>query len=300
MVYELWGDDAPVTALRTLRSHVSRLRRVLPCPEQLITRRPGYTLEVAANSIDAAVFERLADRARRDLDRDTHSAADSAAAALGLWRGRALDDLLGFEFAEREARRLEERRVSATELRLDADLRLGRHDHVLPELRALVVDHPFYERFLGVCAVLAGEPEAGSLLEDARERLRLIGDDNCLITAVGWLGVVRERNGRSDAAACYAEAARVSRKIHHKPGLAMSFDRIARLAYRSGRTSSAVRLAGAVHSAVEGISLAPYYLAEHRALIEEIGEGELPTGGEDLEELVPYALEVAAELTGQG
>ena len=186
MVYELWGDDAPVTALRTLRSHVSRLRRVLPCPEQLITRRPGYTLEVAANSIDAAVFERLADRARRDLDRDTHSAADSAAAALGLWRGRALDDLLGFEFAEREARRLEERRVSATELRLDADLRLGRHDHVLPELRALVVDHPFYERFLGVCAVLAGEPEAGSLLEDARERLRLIGDDN--VSSPRWVG----------------------------------------------------------------------------------------------------------------
>lgn len=177
MIYELWGDDAPPTALRTLRSHVSRLRRSLPEPERLITRRPGYSLEVARDSIDAAVFERLADRARRELDQDARSAADGAAAALRLWKGRALDDLLGFEFAEREALRLEERRVSATELRLDADLRLGHHDLVLSELRALVGEHPFYERFwaqLMLALYRAGRAgEAVRVFEEAR---RVLGE----------------------------------------------------------------------------------------------------------------------------
>jgi len=152
---------------------------------------------------------------------------------------------------------------------------------------------------VGLCATLSGEPEAGPLLEDARERLRLIGDDNCLISAVGWLGTVRERENSSGAASCYAEAARVSRKIHHQSGMAMSLDRIARLAYRSGRTAPATRLIAAVQATVVGIPLAPYYLAEHQALVEEIGEGELPAGGEPLEDLMPYALELAAELAGE-
>jgi len=111
-----------------------------------------------------------------------------------------------------------------------------------------------------VCRVLAGEPELAPSLEDARERLRLIGDDNCLISAAGWLGTVRERDGLSDAASCYAEAAGVSRRIHKNAGLAMSIDRIARLAYRSGRTRAAARMVGAVQNAVGGIALAPYYM----------------------------------------
>ncbi len=146
MVFELWGDHVPPTALRTLRSHVSRLRKALPGVD-LVTRRPGYVLEVSPEVIDAARFEKLTDRARRQLEGNTSSAAASAAEALELWRGRALDDLLGFEFAEREARRLEERRLAATELRVEADLRLGRHEAVLPELRALVGTYPFHERF---------------------------------------------------------------------------------------------------------------------------------------------------------
>ena len=66
--------------------------------------------------------------------------------ALGLWRGQAYGDFAYEEFARAEAERLEELRLAALEERIEAELELGRHDDLLPELRSLAAAHPGRER----------------------------------------------------------------------------------------------------------------------------------------------------------
>src|SRR3954447_3939041 len=124
----LWGEDAPSGAVRTVQVHVARLRKALDDPEGLATTPAGYLLRVRAGELDAERFERqVADR-REAL---AAGRADDAAAvlreALGLWRGPALADLAAAPFAPAEVARLEEQRVAAVEVRVDAELAAGRH-----------------------------------------------------------------------------------------------------------------------------------------------------------------------------
>ena len=62
--------------------------------------------------------------------------------AESLWRGPALADLEFEPFARLEAQRLEELRLLALEERIDAELALGRHAALCPELQTLADDHP--------------------------------------------------------------------------------------------------------------------------------------------------------------
>jgi len=165
MVFELWGDAPPTTADRTLRSHVSKLRRALGGDDSpILTQRPGYVLATDRADIDAALFESLADKAAGLPD--ARDMGNLAREALSLWRGEALADLIGFRFAETEARRLEERRLGTVELRLEADLRVGLHEQVIPELRTLVAEHPYRERFWGkLMLALYRSGRAGEALE---------------------------------------------------------------------------------------------------------------------------------------
>lgn len=59
-------------------------------------------------------------------------------AALGLWRGSALDGLPDGSFAQPVAARLEELRLTAREDRFDAELRLGKHAEDPPSPRRCV------------------------------------------------------------------------------------------------------------------------------------------------------------------
>ena len=76
--------------------------------------------------------------------------ADRAAVVLGealeLWRGPALADFVDERFAQGDRVRLEELKASALELRLEAELALGRHDLVATEVEALIAEHPLRER----------------------------------------------------------------------------------------------------------------------------------------------------------
>ena len=69
--------------------------------------------------------------------------------ALELWRGPALDDFTYEPFAQAAIVRLEELRLVALERRIEADLALGRHADLVPELEGLVTDHPLRERLRG-------------------------------------------------------------------------------------------------------------------------------------------------------
>ena len=129
----LWGEQPPASAPKMLQIYVSGLRRALDGNgARIVTRGRGYELQLPADSLDTVRFERLVDVRPRD--------------ALGLWRGAALADLADEPFAAAEIRRLEELRLRATELAIDADLAAGRHAEVVGELDALVAQQPLRER----------------------------------------------------------------------------------------------------------------------------------------------------------
>ncbi|HYZ20088.1 MAG TPA: BTAD domain-containing putative transcriptional regulator [Gaiellaceae bacterium] len=151
LIDELWGHTPPPTATKTLRAHVSRLRKALDGDAGLLeTRGHGYLLKIEPAQLDAERFQRLLEDGRRALARrEAESAVAKLDAALALWRGPALADFAYDSFARGEIERLEELRLSAVEERIDAELALGRHGEVVAELETLVARHPLRERLRG-------------------------------------------------------------------------------------------------------------------------------------------------------
>jgi len=150
----LWGDAPPKSAMGTLQAYVSNLRRALE-PDRdpgapstvLVTRPPGYLLDIDASHIDITRFERLVEEGEAALD---DGAYDLAAArlreALALWRGPALAEVAYESFAQGEINRLEELRLAAQEAWAEAELRAGHHNDVAAELTTLVAQHPLRSR----------------------------------------------------------------------------------------------------------------------------------------------------------
>ncbi len=149
LIDELWGEDSPEDAAAALRVNVSRLRKALP-ENVLATRSPGYVVRLEPGALDLHRFERLVDEGRSLLARGLAAeASERLREALALWRGPALADFAYESFAQAAITRLEEVRLAALDLRIDADLVLGRHDELVGELEALVADHPLRERLRG-------------------------------------------------------------------------------------------------------------------------------------------------------
>ncbi len=148
LIAELWGDDPPDRAANLVSVYVLRLRRALGDPEGrvLTTRAPGYQLLLDPVELDAGRFEALAGQGRRALAAgDCLRAAELLAEALGLWRGRALADVPPSALVTAEASRLEESRLAALELRIEADVGCGLNAQLVPELRRLLSDQPLRE-----------------------------------------------------------------------------------------------------------------------------------------------------------
>jgi DNA-binding SARP family transcriptional activator/Tfp pilus assembly protein PilF len=153
LIAELWGDRPPDRAANLVSIYVLRLRRVLGDRDGhlLTTRAPGYQLRLQPGELDAEQFQALAGQGRRTLaEGDFRAAADVLAEALGLWRGRALADVPPFALVTAEAERLEESRLTALELRIEADLGCGMHAQLVPELRRLLSDQPLREGLWGL------------------------------------------------------------------------------------------------------------------------------------------------------
>jgi predicted ATPase/DNA-binding SARP family transcriptional activator len=141
LVDELWGEHPPATAATSLRNLVAQLRRRLGA-ETIVTRPPGYLLEVGDDELDLRRFERLVAEAR---DADLERAARLLCEALALWRGPAFAEF-DESFGRIEARRLEDLRLAALEERIETDLARGRDVELIGELEALVANHPHRER----------------------------------------------------------------------------------------------------------------------------------------------------------
>lgn len=145
LVEALWPGEAPETAEHAIQVYVSQLRKGLGA--EAITRRgSGYALELDPERVDLRRFSRLVGEGRQALTAgDPAAATTTLAEALALWRGPALQDFTYDPFAQAEIARLGDLRLDALEARIDADLALGRHVDLVPEIEGLVRAHPLRE-----------------------------------------------------------------------------------------------------------------------------------------------------------
>jgi WD40 repeat protein/serine/threonine protein kinase len=147
LIDQVWGDEPPDTARKTLQSYVTRLRKALG-RERLEWRAPGYILHLDSGELDAARFELLLREAKAAAERpDTASALYRR--ALELWRGSAFADLGEDGLLPAEAMRLEELRMQAVEGMVAADLDAGRQADVVAQLESLIREEPLREGFWG-------------------------------------------------------------------------------------------------------------------------------------------------------
>ena len=144
LIDELWGASPPETAPTALQVHVSQLRKALG-RDLILTQPPGYLIRVGDGELDLDRFEQLVAAAPAE---EPVQAARLLREGLALWRGAPLAELSD-SFAPAERRRLEEQRLGALEQRIQADLALGRHAELVPELEGLVREHWQRERLRG-------------------------------------------------------------------------------------------------------------------------------------------------------
>ncbi|WP_344163506.1 AfsR/SARP family transcriptional regulator [Kribbella yunnanensis] len=151
LIDRLWQDDMPPDARATAQAYVMRLRRVLGETDRssgiIRTESGGYRLTIAPEQLDLLRFHAALRKAEAGEDPATEAA--QLQEALALWRGRPLTDVPSDLLHREELPRLEELRCQALERRMQLDLDLGRHNQVVPELRALVSEYPFREAFWG-------------------------------------------------------------------------------------------------------------------------------------------------------
>lgn len=171
----IWGEHPPSDATNALQRLVSRLRKALP-DGVIEGQTDGYRLALEPDAVDAVRFERLVS-AGRTLAENSPRRVQLLAAALGLWRGAAMQDIglqdsAAFDTA---VARLDSLRLTATEERIDAEIALGRGAEMVVELTDLVAAHPVRERFAAAlmrALVAAGrDSEALQVYERAREAL---------------------------------------------------------------------------------------------------------------------------------
>jgi len=149
IVDAIWGLDTPRTAGGTVRTYISRLRRILDEDDAhqvtIVSLAGGYTLRAPAESTDVGLFRRQVARAQTARQRGDLAAASTAyREALALWRGTALAGLPG-SFAAAQRERLGEQQIATLGERIAIDLALGRHAELTIELSTLVAAHPLRE-----------------------------------------------------------------------------------------------------------------------------------------------------------
>jgi DNA-binding SARP family transcriptional activator/Tfp pilus assembly protein PilF len=194
----LWGAAPPTSAVANLHTYVARLRKLLATgarqvghqavmgvggadpggPPRLRTEGGGYALAVAPGELDLLQFEQLVKHGRQALADGQHAvAAERLTRALGLWRGRPLEDLPVPDDLTPALAGLEDQHLTVVEDCVDARLALGQHTELAAEVRALTKAHPLRER-LWTQRMLA-EYRAGrqaDALASYRQLYRLLDD----------------------------------------------------------------------------------------------------------------------------
>jgi DNA-binding SARP family transcriptional activator/tetratricopeptide (TPR) repeat protein len=157
LIDTVWGERPPPTVRQSLQNHVAALRRVieqagtpLGQPRTLLTRDPGYVLQVDPDQVDLHRFRRLVDEGRAALEGGAPCKAGKLLhQAVSLWRGPVLTDVVAAGASWPELAGIDELEISAVETRIEADLVAGRHAELIGELEAVIRRHPLREHLHG-------------------------------------------------------------------------------------------------------------------------------------------------------
>ncbi|MEN3535214.1 BTAD domain-containing putative transcriptional regulator [Microbispora sp. ZYX-F-249] len=139
LIEGLYGGHPTKSARNQVQRGVGELRKH---GVSIIERDGSYMIDTSLDAVDAWEFKKLTEQASAAVP-----PADKATLlwrALRVWRGPALGDLDSDVFRA-AAIEWEERRLTALEARVDAELALGGHGEIIPELQRLVIDHPLRE-----------------------------------------------------------------------------------------------------------------------------------------------------------
>ncbi|MGW1375042.1 AfsR/SARP family transcriptional regulator [Streptomyces sp. NPDC002446] len=155
LIAELWGERVPRSALTTLQTYVYHARKSLAnglrlqkTERILVTRPSGYLIAVDDSALDASRFEELVAQGSGFLGSgDAESAATRISEALRLSRGPAFAGMPIGKVLDAHITYLQELRLNAIGIRIEAHQRLGRHRELVPELRTLVSENPLNEGF---------------------------------------------------------------------------------------------------------------------------------------------------------
>lgn len=174
----VWDDSPPQSAVALVHTYVSALRRGAGLGDALVTRAPGYLLDVAPDDSDLELFEQHLDIARRaERAGDHERAAQHYELAIGLWRGPAFGGV-DATFARVRADGLAEERLGAEEGFARCRLAQGRASELTQPLRALVAAHPLREEARGLLMRVLYETgrQADALAVYRESRARLLGE----------------------------------------------------------------------------------------------------------------------------
>lgn len=169
---EVWGDDPPRSAALNLRSYVMQLRRQV-AGDSLVTSPAGYLLKVGEHELDLLQFQSECARGRTAIARGDLRTADQALGnALGLWRGRAVEDIASGPKLRAAAEQLTEQHLAAAEDHADVQLALGKHAAVARTFRGLAEQYPLRESIRSrlMLALYRSGDVAGAL--DVYDRVR--------------------------------------------------------------------------------------------------------------------------------
>ncbi|WP_345624345.1 AfsR/SARP family transcriptional regulator [Streptomyces ziwulingensis] len=162
LMEEIWGDAIPRSSTTTLQTYILQLRKLIAealppgspdgAKAVLVTHFNGYELVLDSCACDVWEFERLSVKGDLALKSgDAAAASKYLARALKVWRGPALIDVPAGRVLHMESIGFEEGRMRVQEQRILADMNLGNHFTLIPELRMLVAQNPMDER---LCAML--------------------------------------------------------------------------------------------------------------------------------------------------
>ncbi|WP_279579857.1 AfsR/SARP family transcriptional regulator [Fodinicola feengrottensis] len=181
LVEFIWSEAPPPSAVAALQNYVAALRQALepdrssPVKHRLIrSSSGGYLLDTAAVEVDLERFRQLVNAARM-ADR-SDQAAGLLRAAIGLRRGRTLDDLGGLQGMQPAVTAVEQEYLGAALDCADAQLRAGQQGDLqtwLPPLAGTEpLNEPLQARVVRLYQALGQRANALTTYERTRRGLR--------------------------------------------------------------------------------------------------------------------------------
>ncbi|MFD1365224.1 AfsR/SARP family transcriptional regulator [Actinoplanes sichuanensis] len=182
LISGLWGDEPPRSAVTTVRTYVYRLRRVLQQEgddaTSLESSGGGYVLHVPDGAVDINRFRAHTLRAAAATRHgDRRAAAAELRSALTLPDGRPLAGVQG-PYAQGQRARLEQWIATAHLDLIEAEIHLGRHREILPDLTAMAAAHPLWEEVQALyMTALHGMGRTAEAMEHYRRSHRALVDE---------------------------------------------------------------------------------------------------------------------------